>query len=193
MKSRNILIILALAVVLVGVGFVAGWNVARDSSQPQQEPVHDTIVRVDTMNIVSPPDVITKTELQTVYVPETNIVFVNDSTYGVELPREQHHLSVPDTLDLWYSGIDARVDSLRYYSHNTTIQIHDMVEQPRQCFSLYGGLGADWFDGGYSYKVFLEAQVEMGKRFVVSADGGLGVFEKTATPYVGIGLKYKLH
>lgn len=192
MTSKHILIILALAVVLVGVGFVAGWNIARDSSQPSQRPEPDTIVRVDIITRTSPPDTVEKVKWKPKYIPDTAWFELHDSIF-VELPYEQHHLSVPDTFDLWYSGIDARVDSLRYYSHNTTIEVHDVMEMPRQCFSLYGGVGGDWFDGGYSYKVFLEAQVEMGRKFVVSADGGLGVIEKTATPYVGVTLKYKLN
>lgn len=193
MINKNVLIGFILAVVLVAVGFAAGWKSSRHALPPSQEPLYDTIVMVDTTSIIMPPDTITKTELKTVYVPQTSIVTVNDSTYGVELPYEQHHFSIPDTMDVWYSGYDSRIDSVKYYNRTTTIEIHDVVEAPQHWFALYGGASADWFDGGSAYKMFLEAEATIWKKIKVSANGGLAVFDSKASPYLGVTLKYKLN
>lgn len=191
--NKNVLIVFVLSVVLVSIGFAAGWKVAHPSHAPQTEIVHDTIVKVDTCNVILPPDTITKTELKTVYVPQTSIVTVNDSTYGVELPYEQHHFSIPDTMDVWYSGYDSRIDSVKYYNRTTTIEIHDVVEAPQQWFALCGGASVDCFDGGSAYKMFLEAEATIWKKIKVSANGGLAVFDSKASPYWGVTLKYKLN
>jgi hypothetical protein len=189
--NKNVLIVFALAVVLAVIGFVAGWNIARDSSGHDPEVVRDTIVRVDTCNVILPPDTITKTELKTVYVPQTNIIVVNDSTYSIELPFEQHLMSMKDTLDVWFSGVDAKIDSLHLYVKNTTIEIEKTPKQ--QLFTFYGGAGVDWMDGTTAYKMFVEAEAALGKKIKVSADGGLAVFDKTASPYVAVTLKYKFN
>lgn len=191
--NKNIIFSLVLAVMLVVAGFVAGWKTSQKALPPSQESLHDTIVMVDTMSIIMPPDTITKTELKTVYVPQTNIVVVNDSTYAVELPYEQHHFSMLDTIDVWYSGYDSRIDSVKYYNRTTTIEIHDIVEMPQPWFALYGGAGADWFDGDFGYRMFLEAEATIWKKIKISADGGVAVFDNKAKPYLGATLKYKLN
>ena len=151
MINKNVLVGFVLAVVLVVVGFVAGWNIAKDSSQPSQEPLRDTIVKVDTMSIIMPADTITHTIFKPVHVHDTSVIVQNDSVF-VMLPYEQHHFSMSDTLDLWYSGVDARVDSLRFYLRSTTIEV--VKEQPRKWFALYGGADIDWAQFGTAYKMY---------------------------------------
>ena len=190
--NKNVLIGFILAAVFIAIGFVICRDVTRPAN-PQPVVVHDTIVKVDTCNVILPPDTITKTELKTVYVSKTNIVVVNDSTYGVELPYEQHHFSMPDTLDIWYSGIDSRIDSVKYYNRTTTIEVHNIVEKPQPWFAMYGGAGAEWFDGGFGYKMFVEAEATIWKKIKISAGGGVSVFDNKAKPYLGASLKYKLN
>ena len=192
MNNKNVLIVLTLAVVLVAVGFAAGWKSSRHALPPQQESIHDTIVKVDTMSIIMPADTITYTILKPVHVHDTSVIVQHDSVF-VMLPYEQHHFSIPDTFDVWYSGYDSRIDSVKYYNRTTTIEIHDVVEKPQSWFVLYGGAGADWFDEGFAYRMFLEAEATIGKKVKLSADGGVSVIDSKATPYLGATLKYKLY
>ena len=74
--NKNVLIGFILAAVFIAIGFVICRDVTRPAN-PQPVVVHDTIVKVDTCNVILPPDTITKTELKTVYVSKTNIVVVN--------------------------------------------------------------------------------------------------------------------
>ena len=191
MINKNVLVGFVLAVVLVAIGFAVGWGVARPTN-PQTEVVYDTIVKVDTMSIIMPADTITHTILKPVHVHDTSVIVQNDSVF-VMLPYEQHHFSMPDTMDVWYSGIDSRIDSVKYYNRTTTIEIHDVVEKPQPWFALYGGAGADWFDEGFAYRMFLEAEATIGKKIKVSANGGVSVIDSKATPYLGATLKYKLY
>lgn len=189
--DKRVLIVLTLAVVLAAVGFLAGWKVAQSDPEPQTEVRRDTIVRVDTITKTEHfHDTITKIKYKKYYVTNTDTLVQHDSVFAV-LPYEQHHLVMEDTLDLWYSGVDARVDSLRFYPRSTTIEVVKDVEQPR--FAFYGGIGADWFDGGAAYKMFVEADMRVKEKIRVSADGGLAVFDGKASPYVEVTLRYKLN
>lgn len=110
----------ALAIVAVSVlfGYIVGYDAAERELQPETHT--DTVVRVDTVWRELPPDVITQVQWRTRYVHDTAIVTMHDSV-AVWLPYEQHMLAMRDTLDLWYSGVDARVDSLRIYLRTTSV------------------------------------------------------------------------
>ena len=120
MRRYLAITISALAIVAVALllGYIAGYGAATREMQPETHT--DTVVRVDTVWRAMPPDVITQVQWRTRYVHDTAVVTERDSVFVV-LPYEQHRLTMRDTLDLWYSGVDARVDSLRVYLRTTSV------------------------------------------------------------------------
>lgn len=116
---KHIATLVLLAVSSAVLGYVLGCSRAKRDATPPE--VHtDTIVRVDTIRIEHPTDTVTVTKWKRYYVHDTAVVTQHDSVFVI-LQYEQHCLALPDTLDLWYSGVDARVDSLRVYLRTTSV------------------------------------------------------------------------
>lgn len=71
---------------------------------------------------------------------------VRDTIY-VYLPVEHRHFGIPDTLDVWYSGTNPRIDSTRVYLRSTTITNtvnRDVFKMPRLTADV--GAGAFYHD-----------------------------------------------
>ena len=78
-----------------------------------------------------------------VYLPADT---VRDTIY-VYLPIEHRHFGITDTLDVWYSGTNPRIDSTRVYLHTTTITNtvnRDVFKMPRLTANV--GAGAFYHD-----------------------------------------------
>ena len=78
-----------------------------------------------------------------VYLPADT---VRDTIY-VYLPVEHRHFGITDTLDVWYSGTNPRIDSTRVYLHTTTITNtvnRDVFKMPRLTANV--GAGAFYLD-----------------------------------------------
>lgn len=111
MKDRTFfIIIIIVVVVLVVFSYMTGYRHASNDLMPDK--VADTIRLTDTMWVTAPADTVTLVQWKAYHITDTAIVTHHDTTV-VFLPYEQHHFSMRDTLDLWYSGVDARIDSLR--------------------------------------------------------------------------------
>jgi hypothetical protein len=138
---KHIATLVLLAVSSAVLGYVLGCSRAKRDATPPE--VHtDTIVRVDTIRIEHPTDTVTVTKWKRYYVHDTAVVTQHDSVFVI-LQYEQHCLTLPDTLDLWYSGVDARVDSLRVYLRTTSItQTITTAPAPRRnTIGVSAGLG----------------------------------------------------
>jgi hypothetical protein len=132
-----------LAILVALMGGVAGWCMRGGEKQPL--PVADTVVitTTDTVTLVGPRDTLVRIAWKPYPVAVHDTTFVirhtTDSIF-VMLPYEHRHLHRPDTLDVWYSGVDARIDSATvYYQHTTEIVHHlpDVRKMPR----LTAGVG----------------------------------------------------
>ena len=78
-----------------------------------------------------------------VYLPGDT---VHDTIY-VYLPVEHRHFGITDTLDVWYSGTNPRIDSTRVYFHTTVVTNtveHNVFKIPRLTAEL--GAGAMYCD-----------------------------------------------
>ena len=138
----------AAAMFLLMLLFAFMWEAAeRRASQP---PVADTITidHWDTTYLPSPPDTITSEEKIPVpvpyYIKETDTV--HDSVLVV-LPYEHHHARVDSLLDIWYSGYQAKIDSIVAYKHLTTQiikQPYEVTKMPNLTLDL--GAGAMWHE-----------------------------------------------
>ena len=132
-----------LAMGLMLASFMAGWKIRGEKMQPI---VNDTIriERVDTVTLVG-----NKVDTLICYVNRPYPVAVTDTiwhndTMFVQLPYEHRHLHRPDTLDVWYSGVDARIDSATVYYHHTTELIRQPYEVPKMP-RLTAGFGCGAF------------------------------------------------
>jgi hypothetical protein len=124
-------VLLALGLMLAS--FAAGWKIRGKKMQP---PVADTIriERVDTVTLVGE-----KIDSVIRYVSRPYPVTVNDTiikgdTMWVQLPYEHRYWVAKDTLEIWHSGIESRIDSAKIYNRHTTEIIHQpykVVKMPR--------------------------------------------------------------
>lgn len=115
------------------------------------------------------------------YIPETEVrTVVKDSIRYVVLNREHKFLD-NDDVKIWFSGVDATIDSLQVKRH-TVIQKDPWK---RHSISLSGQVGFDMLGAGaeYEYRVF--------KWFSVSANAGYDFYMKH--PYVLASAKIRLY
>ena len=169
-KLKIALAALAVACLLMAVGFSVGWMAREKQITP---PVADTVTidHWDTTYIPSPPDTVTERYTKIVRVPiyvadssaESNTPSV-DSTWAV-LTYEQHFARLGDVADVWYSGYDTKIDSSVVYEHHTTQIIKQPyeVEVPKQpLLTLDLGIGNHQWQQLDPY-VFARATVNVNK------------------------------
>lgn len=144
--ARHIAIVAVLAILVALLGGVAGWCVRGEKKHPL--PVADTVVitTTDTVTLVGPRDTLVRIAWKPYPVAVHDTTFVTrhttDSVF-ISLPYQYRHLSKPDTLDVWYSGVDPRIDSaVVYMRHNTEIikQPYEVARMPRVTLDV--GCGA---------------------------------------------------
>ena len=125
--ARHIAIVAVLAILIALLGGVAGWCMRGEKKHPL--PVADTVVitTTDTVTLVGPRDTLVRIAWKPYPVAIHDTVRVGE-TIAVMLPYEHRHLSRPDTLEVWYSGVDPRIDSATVYFHHTTEIIKKVVE-----------------------------------------------------------------
>ena len=128
-KIKILLLAVLLAMGLMLASFFAGWKIRGEKMQP---PVADTIriERVDTVTLVEPMvDTLIRyvDRLYPVAVHDTTLIHhhTTDSIW-ISLPYEHRYMAKEDTLEVWYSGIDPKIDSAKVYMHHTT----EIVKQP---------------------------------------------------------------
>lgn len=127
--ARHIAIVAVLAILVALLGGVAGWCVRGEKKHPL--PVADTVVitTTDTVTLVGPRDTLVRFAWKPYPVAVHDTTFVTrhttDSVF-ISLPYQYRHLSKPDTLDVWYSGVDPRIDSAVVYMRHTT----EIIKQP---------------------------------------------------------------
>lgn len=151
MKSKTKTVLIAvLAAIVIGLfvtSFFVGYHVRDRQIQPLV-PDTITIDHWDTTYLPSPPDTITSEEKIPVpvpyYIKDTDTV--HDSVL-VMLPYEHHHAQVDSLLDIWYSGYQAKIDSIVAYKHHTTQIIKQPYEVPKMpVLTLDMGAGAMWHE-----------------------------------------------
>ena len=127
-KIKILALALLLAAGLMLASFFAGWSLRGH----QQEPIQSdtiTIMKVDTVTLVEPRDTLTRIVWKPypVAVHDTTLIHhhTTDSIW-ISLPYEHRYMAKEDTFEVWYSGIDPKIDSAKVYMHHTT----EIVKQP---------------------------------------------------------------
>ena len=141
-------IIIAMLLFAAAGGFV-GYRIGVSSCGEPLPPDTVRIVTIDTCWVTTPPDTVTVTMVKYVRVPfyVTTTDTIVDSIL-VPLTYEQHFARLGDVADVWYSGVDAQIDSARTYHRTETVTITNTVVErkaPRLTADL--GAGALWHDG----------------------------------------------
>lgn len=160
-KIKILLLAVLLAMGLMLASFLAGWKIRGEKMQP---PIADTIriERVDTVTLVEP-RVDTLIRFVNRLYPVTDTVWRNDTMY-VQLPYEHRYYGVTDTVEVWYSGVDPTLDSVRVYEHHTTEiirQPYEVAKMPRLTLDL--GAAAFYSDKSINPCLFGEMRYNAAK------------------------------
>lgn len=145
-RLKTILVAGIIAMAMMVAAFIAGWALRGAKNPPTPPPVADTtwFTLTDTVTLVGPRDSLTRIVWKPypVAIHDTTLVIrhTTDSIF-VMLPYEHRHLHRPDTLDVWYSGVDARIDSATVYYHHTTEIVNHIAEVSKMMPSLTAGVG----------------------------------------------------
>ncbi len=190
--------ILALALLLaaglmLGAGMTGGIiGYQKGLSKCNIDNVSDTVYVPDTIEIPSPPDTVLVASIVKIKVP----FHVTDSSSApvdsaeVELPMEWHLAHVPDTADVWYHGIMASVDSMRFYMRNTIVTnniVNTECKMPR--LTLDAGAGAMYHNGGIAPYLVGEARLSMPKTtFAV-----FGAIGQHGSWVAGVNVTYRIN
>jgi hypothetical protein len=127
-KIKILALALLLAAGLLLGGFAAGWKI-RGEKMPSIVADTIRIEKVDTVTLVEPRDTLTRIVWKPypVAVHDTTLIHhhTTDSIW-ISLPYEHRYMAKEDTLEVWYSGIDPKIDSAKVYMRHTT----EIVKQP---------------------------------------------------------------
>lgn len=77
-----------------------------------------------------------------VFVKVDSLIF-KDSVKYVSLPREYYYTK-QDDIEIWHSGIDSRIDSLRYKTKETIITETYKRKDWKHEINIYGSIGYDY-------------------------------------------------
>jgi hypothetical protein len=188
-KIKILLLAVLLAMGLMLASFFAGWKIRGEKIQL---PIADTIriERVDTVTLVG-----NKVDTLICYVNRPYPVAVHDTmwrddTLYVQLPYEHRYYASPDTLEVWYSGVDPKIDSINLYYHHTTEiikEIRDVYRMPRLTLDL--GAGAFYHDR----QVFPYAVGEMRYNAKQTTFSAYGAIDHQARWAAGASVTYRMN
>lgn len=174
---------------MLGAG-VLGGKIGYDKGKSKcvTETVTDTVYKTDTILVTN---LVTDTVTKMIKVPFP--VAVHDTTVDsvlVELPMEWHLASVPDTADVWYHGIMAAVDSMRFYAHNTIVTnniVKSEYKMPR--LTLDAGAGAMYHNGDISPYLLGELRYNAPK----TTFAAFGAIDHTGQWGAGLNVTYRMN
>lgn len=171
-KIKILFLAILLAAGLLLAGFGAGWSMRGNQ---KGFPVSDTIriERIDTVTLTeSRVDTLIRVveRLRPVAIYDT--IVRGDTIYAM-LPYEHRYWTRQDTLEIWYSGVDPAIDSVRLYEHHTTEiirQPYEVAKMPRLTLDL----GAAAFYSDKSINPFLVGEMRYNaKKTTFSAYGAI--------------------
>ena len=147
-KIKILALALLLAAGLMLASFFAGWSLCGH----QQEPISNdtiTIMKVDTVTLVEPMvDTLIRfvDRLYPVAVHDTTLIHhhTTDSIW-ISLPYEHRYMAKEDTLEVWYSGIEPKIDSAKVYMHHTTEIVNHIADVSKMMPRLTAGVGCGAF------------------------------------------------
>lgn len=166
---------------MVGMSVMYLWR--RPTTTVESRVMTDTIffTKTDTIRDTIP-------LLVTKSVKDTLIVYVKDSV-KVELPIEQKHYSKPFSYDVWVSGYQPRLDSVRTYVNTDfrTITVETIKEVENKRMGIYPFVGVNAWNGHIGGKV----GVMLTTKGKFAFGGELGIMESKM--YYGVNVAYRVN
>lgn len=191
---RVIIVAVAIAITACLLCYIAGYTVGEHQRDNMEIP-HDTAyIEPDTI----PHQPVVKDSIQKdsvpypvpVYLPGPNDTITDTITVYAMIPITQKHFVYEEKGEFWVSGFNATIDSAVFFTHHEIHYIEKPVKQkPLLC---YGGAEYEYFGMTYDWKLFLEANYNIG-RMSIGARGGVAIFTDATTPYVAACLKFRLN
>ena len=139
----------------------------------------DTIVeyKYDTL-VYEKPKYVYKTKI------DTQIIFINekDSLY---LPIEQKYYSEKEKYDIWVSGYEPNLDSVKIYPKTIKESVIIETKQTIERTNIYATLGFNAFSGGFIPEVGICVATK--KKWLIGAK--IGYYDKNLVYGATIGLK----
>jgi hypothetical protein len=192
-KIKILALALLLAAGLMLASFAAGWSL-RGHQQESVQSDTITIMKVDTVTLAG-----NKVDTLICYVNRPYPVAVHDTTLihhhttdsiWISLPYEHRYMAKEDTLEVWYSGVDPKIDSAKVYMHHTTEivkQPYEVAKMPR----LTAEIGAAAF---YSDKSINPCLVgEMRYNATKTTWSVYGAIDNEGKWGAGVGVTYRLN
>ena len=180
------------AVAAVALSFFVGRCDGRRGAtcDPVVVVEHDTVVRVEHAT-----DTMWRVEVRTVRVAvhdTTTIVRHAVDSVWVDLPFEFRQYHVEDTIDVYYSGVAPRIDSVRLQFHERTV-IHerDVVSYRRPVLGAWVG-GGCVYTGAPTYHAEIGGDLLILQRVGVGVSAGAMLSDGNVSPFVGASLRVVL-
>lgn len=187
-KLRFFLLISAIGLML-GAGFLGG-KIGYDKglSKCVTETVTDTVYKTDTIVYHQfSTDTVLKVVKVPFYVTTTDTLV--DSVW-VELPMEWHLASVPDTADVWYHGVMAEVDSMKFY-YREKVVTNTIVKTEYKTPRLTLDMGAGALYHEESINPYLVGEMRYNRpKTTFSAFGGI---DKHGEWAAGLNVTYRMN
>lgn len=166
---------------MVGMSVMYLWR--RPTTTVESRVMTDTVfyTKTDTIHDTIP-------QLVRISVKDTLIMYVKDSI-KVELPIEQKHYSKPLSYDVWVSGYQPRLDSVRTYVNTDfrTITVETTREVERKRMGIYPFVGVNTWNGHVGGKV----GVMLTTKGKFAFGGELGIMESKM--YYGVNVAYRVN
>lgn len=193
-KNNLIIVSLLLLVIVSGLlGGMIGYNRAKAKCQTQTGTVSDTtwFTLTEEIPVPSPPDTVTKFVTKEVLVPLADVEIDTDvDSARVTLPFEQHHATLEDVAEVWYSGYQTKIDSAVVYRHVVT----EIIKQPYEVtvakepvLTLDVGIGNHQWQTLDPY-VFAKATIKA-DRWKIEPYAG---YSYTRQPMFGVSVSYSM-
>lgn len=150
---------------------------------PEQNEVVKEITIVDTVRSIQT-DTITRYEPKYITKKVVDTLYITDTLF---LPITQKHYSEPNMYDVWVSGYEAKMDSIKTYN-NTEYKyvVKDVTrEVVKNKYELYLNGGLNAFSGTFIPKVGVTLTAPNKTLYNVN----LGLYNGKITYEIGVGIK----
>ena len=198
-KIFGFFFLMATAFVFVAglLGGIIGYNKGKASCPQCPQITADTVAAIDstvTGGTAVRPDADSLISVDSVPYPVPYPVYlpgdtVHDTIY-VYLPVEHRLYEIPDTLKVWYSGVDPRIDSTMVYVRSTTITVDHFIainKMPRLTAEL--GAGAMYLDKSVNPYLLGELRWNQPK----TTFAAFGAIDQTGRWGAGLNVSYRMY
>ena len=150
---------------------------------PEQNEVIKEITIVDTVRI-NTTDTITRYEPKYITQRVVDTLYITDTLF---LPITQKHYSEPNVYDVWVSGYEAKMDSIKTYNKTEYKYVEKEVtlEVVKNKYELYLNGGLNAFSGTFIPKMGVSLVTPKKTQYNVN----LGLYNGEMTYEIGVGFK----